>query len=160
MCRGGVCTLMAWGVISWGMNRQRNKIPIIQVIIEILSTGASPAATPIPIQGKRVHSWHPRCFECPAPVSHVYLSHTLEFPFNPTCVRFPSYQPSSSLSHLLCPPHPHPCHHSLPSFLHCHDLTNWFGNFHYKLSTVTYLFVTCFAVFLIITVEKLEITEK
>lgn len=46
MCRGGVCTLMAWGVISWGMNRQGNKIPIRQAITKDIRCTASPTIAP------------------------------------------------------------------------------------------------------------------
>ena len=157
MCRGGVCTLMAWGVISWGMNRQGNKVFIIcyhgytehRSIFHCYlpeQTGAL-MAPQVP--------WTP----CPVPLKRFCLSpwnYLSTQPVYPSLTISPAQVPTP---HLLCPPNPHPCSHSLPQFLHCHDLTDWFGNFHIQLSTVIYLVVTCLAFFLI-TVEKLETREK
>ena len=61
---------------------------LLYIITDILNTEASSTAIS---QGKLVHSWHPLCHEHPVPVSQVFLSPTLELPFNPTCLSFPSY---------------------------------------------------------------------
>lgn len=156
MCRGGVCTRMAWGVISWGMNRQGGKIPITQLIPEILNT--SPIAISLPHSGQTGTLMAPQmlwtlCLTCFSLSFWNFLSTQPVYPFPPR-------QPSPSPSHFLCPPNPHSHNHLLPQFLHRYDLTNWFGDFPIQLSPISYLSVTYRVVFLIISVEKLEITEK
>lgn len=144
MCRGGVCTLMAWGVISWGMNRQGNKVFIIyyhgytehRSIIHCYLPGQT-AALMVPLV-----PW------TPCPVSSVSVYHPgITFQPNLSIPPFLLAQLKYPRPDLLYPPNPHLCSHSLPQFLHCHDLTDWFGNFHIQLSTVIYLFVTCLVFF-------------
>lgn len=94
------------------MNRQGNKVFIIyyhgftehRSIIHCYLPGQTAALMVAP------------CAMNAYPMSQVFLSTTLELPFNPTCLSFLPISPAQvPLPNLLYPPNPHPCSHSLPS---------------------------------------------
>lgn len=152
MCRGGVCTRMAWGVISW--TGREIKYLLYKLSPRIWGTGASPSTTP---RGKLAVLTVLQTFQTPRPcVIRVSLSHS--------GISSQGNLSGSLPPHQCCSSPTTPCIHSLPASytatLSHRDLPLSISNPALYSSFCNVLLVFSLWQWNIPTLDSLEITEK